>query len=138
MVVSIRGRPVRLLDLASAPVHVAYIIGGLLALTVEPPNLVEVQLGPRFIVLWAVMLIVGPILSFASIPLDDQYLGAQLRASAGLLTVGGVGMFAVCAGAVDITSFSVVVTTGLACAAFLALLVDLRQLRMIRRLAELQ
>ncbi len=135
MVVTIRGRQVRLLDLASAPVLVAYIVGGFLALTVEPPNLVEVQLGPKFVVLWAVMLIAGPVMWFASIPMADQYLGVQLRASAGVLTMGGVGTFAACAGIVDYTSFAFVIATGLACAALSALLVDLRQLRMIRRLA---
>lgn len=136
MVVSIRGQQVRLIDLASTPVLIAYIVGGCLALTVEPPNLVEVQLGPRFILLWAVMLIVGPILSFASVPMPDQYLGVQLRVSAGPLTAGGVGTFAACAGMVDYTSFTFVIATGLAVAALLALLVDLRQMRMIRRLAQ--
>lgn len=135
MVVHLRGRTIRLLDLASAPVLASYIVGGVLALTVEPPNLVEVQLGPMFIVVWAAMLIAGPLLWFASIPMADQYAGVQLRASAGLMTVGGVGTFAACAGMVDHTSFSFVIATGLACAALSALLVDLRQMRMIRRLA---
>ncbi len=136
MVVHLRGRAIRLIDLASMPVLGAYVWAGCLALLVEPPGIVEIQLGPIMGVVWACCLIAGPLLAVGSMLLADQYAGTQLRAWAGLITFGAVGTYTMCAyAAYGWASFIVVIAGGLSTAALLALAVDVRALRLIRRLS---
>lgn len=124
-------REIRLLDLAASPVFGAYFWGGILALLVEPPTIVEEQLGPVLGVCWAAALILGPLMAVLSFPRPDEYASIWFRISSGLFIFGGIGTFAMCAlHAFGWQSFVVSVTVGLSGAALLALGIDI--LKMIR------
>lgn len=130
-------RPIHLVDLASTPVLLAYLWGGLLALLVEPPSVVENQLGPVFGMIWAVMLVVGSILAASAFPMADQWAGTWLRLGSGLILFGAIGTFTMCMGhAYGPTAFEVIVPGGLASDALLGVMVDVRKLQLIRRHAQ--
>lgn len=137
MVVQLRGRTIRLIDLASLPVLVAYTLGGLLALLVEPPGIVEAQLGPILGIAWSACLITGPIGSIASMPLPDQWAGTQLRIGASGLTLAALAPLTVCAiSAYGYAAFFTVLSAGLSAATTVTLCIDVRQLGRIQRHAQ--